>query len=59
MCPLSVQNVSPIGTCIDFFWQTLQSVRKEEEKNEENKTKIILAARILEMAGVIFFKFGM
>ena len=64
MSPLSVQNFSPIGARIRVLLQILQSVRKEEveekneEKNEEIKTQT-LAARISEMAGVIFFKFGM
>ena len=60
MSPLSVPNGSPIGARIRVLWRILQSVRKEveEEKNEEKKPQT-LAARISEMAGAIFFKFGM
>ena len=61
MSPLSVPNFSPIQARIRVLWRILQSVRKEEveeEKNEEKKTQT-LAARISEMAGAIFFKFGM
>ena len=58
MSPLSVPNVSPIGARIRVLWRILQSVRKEVEENNEEKT-LTLAARIAEMAGVIFFKFGM
>ena len=63
MSPLSVPNFSPIEARIHVLFRILQSVRKEvveekEEKNEEKKTQT-LAARISEMAGVIFFKFGM
>ena len=59
MSPLSVPSFSLIGARIRVLWRILQSVRKEEveEKNEE-KTQT-LAARISEMAGAIFFKFGM
>ena len=32
MSPLSVPNVSPIGTRIRVLWRILQSVRKEEKK---------------------------
>ena len=38
MSPLSVPNFSLSGTCIRVLWRILQSVRKEEEKNEEKKT---------------------
>ena len=58
MSPLCVPNFSPIGARVRVLWRILQSVRKEEEKNQENKTQI-LAACIPEMAGAIFFKFGM
>ena len=51
MSPLSVPNCSLIGARIR---RILQSVRKEVEE-KKNQT---LAARISEMAGVIFFKFG-
>ena len=45
MSPLSVPNVSPIGARIRVLWRILQSVRKEEaeeveEKNEEKKPKL-------------------
>ena len=53
MSPLSVPNSSPIRARIHVLWRILQSVRKEEKKTQT------LAARISEMAGVIFFKFGM
>ena len=39
MSPLSVPNVSPNGARIRVLWRILQSVRKEEEENEE-KTKL-------------------
>ena len=61
MSPLSVPNFSPIQARIRVLLRILQSVRKEEveeEKTEEKKT-LTLAARISEMAGAIFFKFGM
>ena len=58
MSPLSVPNFSPIGAQIRVLWQILQSVRKEEEKKQRKKTQT-LAACISEMAGAIFFKFGM
>ena len=35
MSPLSVPNFSPIGARIRVLWRILQSVRKEEEENEE------------------------
>ena len=55
---LSVPNFSPIGLRIRALWRILQSVRKKvEEKNK--KIPQTLAARISEMAGAIFFKFGM
>ena len=57
MSPLSVPNFRLIGAHIRVLWRILQSVRKVEEKNEEKPRT--LAARILEMAGAIFFKFGM
>ena len=50
MSPLSVPNFSPSGVRICVLWWILQTVRKEEEKNEE-KT-LTLAARISEMAGL-------
>ena len=56
MSPLRVPNVSPIGERIRVVWRILQSVRIEEEKEEKNPQ--ILATRISEMAGAIFFKFG-
>ena len=39
MSPLSVPNVSPIRARIRVLWRILRSVRNEEEKNEEIKTK--------------------
>ena len=39
MSPLSVPNFSPIGARIRVLWRILRSVRNEEEKNEEIKTK--------------------
>ena len=54
---LSVPNFSPIQARIRVLLRILQSVRKVEEKNQE-KTQT-LATRISEMAGAIFFKFGM
>ena len=54
MSPLSVPNFSPIQARIRVLFRILQSVRKEEEKKTQT-----LAARISEMAGAIFFKFGM
>ena len=58
MSPLSVPNFSPIRACIRVLWRILRSVQNEDEKNEEIKTKIFFAC-ISEMAGAIFFKFGM
>ena len=59
MSPLRVPNFSPTGARIHVLWLILQSLQKEvEEKNEEKKSQT-LAARISEMAGVIFFTFGM
>ena len=60
MRPLSVPNFSPIQARIRVLLRILQSVRKEEveEKKRRKKTQT-LAARISEMAGAIFFKFGM
>ena len=56
MSPLSVPKFSSIGAPIRVLWRILQSVRKEVEEKNEEKT---LAARISEMAGAIFFTFGM
>ena len=39
MSPSSVPNFSPIQARIRVLWQILRSVRNEEEKNEEIKTK--------------------
>ena len=61
MSPLSVPNFCPIGARIRVLLRILQSVRKEEveeEKKMKKKTQT-LATRISEMAGAIFFKFGM
>ena len=52
-------NFSPIGARIRVVWWILQSVRKEVEEKNEEKTPQTLAARISEMAGAIFFKSGM
>ena len=60
MSPLSVPNFSPIQARIRVLLRILQSVRKEEVEEEKTKKKTqTLAARISEMAGAIFFKFGM
>ena len=60
MSPLSVPNFSPIGARIRVSWRILQSVRKEvEEKKRRKNPPQTLTARISEMAGAIFFKFGM
>ena len=40
MRPLSLPNFGPIGARIRVLWQILQSVQKEEEKNEEKKPKL-------------------
>ena len=62
MSPLSVPNFSPIQARIRVLLRILQSVRKEEVEEEEKKKRRkktqTLAARISEMAGAIFFKFG-
>ena len=42
MSPLSVTNFSPFRTRIRVLWRILRSVRNEEEKNEEIKTKFCL-----------------
>ena len=39
MSPLRVPNSSPIRARILVLWRILRSVRNEEEKNEEIKTK--------------------
>ena len=39
MSPLSVQNFSPIRARIRVLWRILRSVRNEEEKYQEIKTK--------------------
>ena len=39
MSPVSVPNFSPIRTRIRVLWRIFRSVRNEEEKNEEIKTK--------------------
>ena len=61
MSPLSVPNFSQIRARIRVLWRILRSVRNEEEEKEEKTKKLneILFARISEMAGAIFFKFGM
>ena len=51
MSPLSVPNFSPIRARIRVLWRILRSVRNEEDEEEEKN--------ISEMAGAIFFKFGM
>ena len=60
LSPLSVPNFSPIRARIRVLWRILRSVRNEEdeEENEEIKNEMLFA-RISEMAGAIFFKFGM
>ena len=59
MSPLSVPNFSPIGARIRVLLRILQSVRKEVEEKKRRKNPKHLAARISEMDGAIFFKFGM
>ena len=59
MSPLSVPNCSPIGARIRVLWRIFRSVRKEVEEKKTKKKTQILAARISEMAGAIFFKSGM
>ena len=59
MSPLSVPNFSPIQARIRVLLRILQSVRKEVEEEKKKKKTQTLAARISEMAGEIFFKFGM
>ena len=59
MSPLSVPNFSPIRARIRVLWRILQSVRNEEVEEKTKKLNEILFARISEMAGAIFFKFGM
>ena len=58
MSPLSVPHFSPIGARLRVLWRILQSVRKEVEEKNEEKT-LTLADRISEMDGAIFFKVGM
>ena len=41
MSPLSVPDIRPIRARIHVLWQILRSVRNEEEKNEETKTKFV------------------
>ena len=40
MSPLSVPKLNPIGARIRVLWRILQSVRKEEEKNQEKEPKL-------------------
>ena len=42
MSPLSVPNFSQIRARIRVLWRILRSVRNEDEKNEEIKTKLCL-----------------
>ena len=42
MSPLSVPNFSPIRALIRVLWRNFRSVRNEEEKNGEIKTKFYL-----------------
>ena len=58
MSPLSIPNFSPIGARSRVLWRILQSVRKEVEEKTKKKTQTLVAC-ISEMAGAIFFKFGM
>ena len=50
MSPLRVPKFSPIRARIRVVWRILQSVRKEEEKNEEKKPKLwpLLSRKWLE-----------
>ena len=60
MSPLSVPKFSPIGARIRVSWRILQSVRKEEVEESKEKTPHFGRSYcISEMAGAIFFKFGM
>ena len=59
MSPLSGPNFNLIGARIRVLFRILQSVRKEVEEKKRRKKTQTLAARISEMAGAIFFKFGM
>ena len=58
MSPLSVPHFSTTGARICVLWWILYSVLKEIEEKKMKKPQT-LAARISEMAGVIFFRFGM
>ena len=58
MSPLSVPNFSPIGARIRVLLWILQSAKRSRRKKRRKKTQT-LAARISEMDGAIFFKFGM
>ena len=57
MSPLSLPNFSSIGVRIRVLWQILQSVREEEEKNEEKKPNFVRS--YLGNGLAIYFKFGM
>ena len=59
MSSLCVLNFSPNGARIRVLWRILQSVRKEVEEKKRRKKIVTLAARISEMAGAMFFTFGM
>ena len=59
MSPLSEPNFNPIGARIRVLWRILQSVRKEVEEKKQRKNPQTLTALFSEMAGAIFFKFGM
>ena len=58
MSPLRVPKFSPIGARIRVLWRILQSVRKEEEKNEEEK-KPNFGRSYLGNGWSDFLKFGM
>ena len=52
--PFKCANFQPDPSCIRVLWRILRSVRNEVE---EEKIEILFA-RISEMAGSIFFQFG-
>jgi len=56
-CPTRLSNFSLIEACI-FELKQFVFVQKEVEKKTKKKTETLVSC-ISEMAGVIYFKFGM
>ena len=57
--PFCVPNFKAIGVRVYLLQQFLQVCEKTKKKKKRRKKNETLAARILEMAGAISFKFGL